>query len=260
MTLRLSVLAAVFALIFAASARAGDWEKYDKPVPTKIVVRVLAHGAGAINQDQGALVVIWDAETGSELARGMTKGAAGVEKAAKYETTLMLTKPTMLNIEAYGPLVPPHSTVSAMVKVWAFPGEAMTGEGATLELRGLIVDALASLKDAEIKVSAVEGGVIRVPFYLEMLSGSPVAPGGEWEAKGFRITTQAYYKGGLYYEDTETADKLYAKVGAFETTVPLPKDLPAGDYKRERAKIRIMAAQPAEANYGLDEFDMYLSK
>jgi len=318
------------AIMFSAvSATAEEWEKYDKPVPTKVVVRVLSHGAKAMSQHTGALVVIWDATTGAELDRGMVQGSTGDDialmragyprvrgklgldkgdrgmilgdlksadkakekgweqadpyydvrdtrkkeelepevyestaESAKFETTLQLTKPTVLNIEAYGPLMPPQSTVSTMVKVLVFPGEDITGEGIVLELRGLIVDAQASLKEKEIKTADVKDG-ITVPFFMRMLCGCPISAGHKygivWEAEGYKIDTQAYYKGKLYYDDEKTADKLYKDVSTFQTSVPLPKDLPAGEYTKERVKVRIMASQPEQGNYGMDEFDMYLS-
>jgi hypothetical protein len=330
MVKRISILAAMFVLVFSAMAHAEGPADIDKPVPTKIVVRVLSHGAKAMNEHTGAVVVIWDAETGKELDRGMAQGSTGDDTAlmktgyprirgniglakgdkglllkdlkaadkakdkgwmqpepyydvrddrkkeelepvvyespvdaAKFETTLSLTKPTMLNIEAYGPLMPPHSTVSTMVKVLVLPGEDVTGDGIVLELRGLIVDAKASLKNKELMADNVKDG-ITVPFYMNMLCGCPITPGGKlgipWEAEGFKITTQAYYKGKLYYNDVKTADKLYENVSSFVTKVPLPKDLPAGVYKKEMVKIRILAAQPEQANYGMDEFSVYLSK
>ncbi len=321
MVKRLFILAAMFVLVFSAAAKADDLEQYDKPVPTKIVVRVLSHGAKAMGEHTGALVVIWDAETGKELDRGMAQGSTGDDTAlmktgyprirgkvglvkgdkgllfkdlkaagsgsyydvrddrkkdelepvvyestvdaAKYETTLNLTKPTMLNIEVYGPLMPPQSTVSTMAKLLLLPGEDVTGNGIVLELRGLIVDARASLKNKELKADNVKDGIV-VPFYMNMLCGCPIAAGGKsgipWEAEGFKITTQAYYKGKLYYNDVKTADKLYENVSSFSTKVPLPKDLPAGGYMKEMVKIRIMASQPEQANYGMDEFSVYVSK
>jgi hypothetical protein len=318
-------------LIFTCGvASAEDWEKYDKPVPTKVVVRVLAHGAKAMADTTGALVVIRDARGGRELDKGTVQGESGddiaimragyprllgamglvkgdkgmlfkdakaEEKAkekkwrspdpyydlrdtrkpeeltpfiyenptetAKFEAVLNISKPTQVLIEAYGPLIPQQATATAMVSAWIFPGEDITGEGIVLELKGIVVDSLASLKDKEIKIAEVSDG-IEVPFYMDMLNGSPISPNGKmgipWETAGFKVTVQAYYKGKIYYEDVETSDKFYVTPSQFQANVPLPKDLPSGDFKKERVKIRLMAFQPSQNNAGFDEFSVFLSR
>jgi hypothetical protein len=319
------LLAAIIFSFSVLAARAEEWEKYDKPVPTRIVVRVLAHGAKSMSKHTGALVVIRDARTGKELDRGAVDGSTGddtalmrtgyprmlgrtglmkgdkgmlfedlkakegsdnpgkyydlrdtrspeelrpviyesPQEAAKFETVIEIAKPTQIVVEAYGPLLPLHSMTSAMTSVWVFPGQEVGGEGIIVELRGLIVDALDSNREKIFKLEDVKDG-IKAPFYMRMMCGCPIAPRGKygipWEADGFKITTQAYYKGKLYYEDVTTADKLFRDVSNFVTKAPLPKDLPEGDFKKEKLKIRILAAQPDQDNYGMDEFNVYLSR
>ncbi|HLB25547.1 MAG TPA: hypothetical protein VJM83_04395, partial [Nitrospirota bacterium] len=170
----------------------------------------------------------------------------------------------------YGPLMPLHSMTSTITSVLVFPGEDVVGEGIVMELRGLIVDARDSLREKEIMLSeetnegTMRDGKIIVPFYMRMLCGCRIYPGGKfgilWEAERFKITTQAYYKGKLYYEDVTTADKQAQEASLFETSVPLPKDLPEGGFGKERVKVRIMAAQNDMNNFGMDEFNVYLSK
>jgi hypothetical protein len=316
------ILAAVlpFIVLSCSPALAGEWEKYDKPVPTRVVVRVLAHGAKAMSEKTGAVVVIRDAETGRELVEGPVHGGTGDDIAlmragyprmlgamglvkgekgmlfedsncpdkppyfdlrdtakpeglkpviyeskadsASFETTLNITKPTRILVEVHGPLAPAQATASASASVLVFPGQDMTGDGIVLELRGLIVDS-PSLKDKEIKISEAKDG-ITVPFFMRMLCGCIIVPAGDngipWEAGGYKVTTQAYYKGKLYYEDVKTSDKLYIAPSRFETHVPLPQDLPSGDFKRERVKVRIMSFQKSQDNSGMDEFSVYLSR
>ncbi len=64
-------------VLTAFNAFAEDWEKLSEPVATKITVRVLAHGAAAMSQHTGALVVIRNARTGEELDKGVTEGSSG---------------------------------------------------------------------------------------------------------------------------------------------------------------------------------------
>jgi hypothetical protein len=316
------ILAAIlpFIVLGCSPALAGEWEKYDKPVPTRVVVRVLSHGAKAMGDKTGAVVVIRDADTGRELdegpvrggtgddialmragyprmlgAMGLVKGEKGMlfedlngsDKApyfdlrdtakreklkpviyeskadsAMFETTLNITRPTRIIVEAHGPLTPTQATASAATSAWVFPGEDMTGDGIVLELRGIIVDS-PSLKDKEIKISEAKDG-ITVPFSMKMLCGCIIVPAGQsgipWEAEGYKVTTQAYYKGKLYYEDVKTSDKLYIAPSQFETKVPLPEDLPSGAFKKERVKVRIMSFQQSQDNSGMDEFSVYLSR
>ena len=318
--LRMAVVAALFVALASASAFADEWEKFDKPVPTKVVVRVLSHGAKAMSQHTGALVVLRDARSGAELDKGgvdgetgdttalmnasypratgvtgLLKGSRGVllkdkksdgpddyydlteprdlkdveteiyeskVEAAKFVGQINITKPTQVLVEIYGPLMPRHSTATTVATTWVFPGEDIDGEGIVVDLRGLIVDARDSLREKVVQYSEAKDG-IDVDFFMRMMCGCPIAPGKNglpWRAEGYKITTQAYYKGKLYYEDVKTADKLFLDVSYFKTRVPLPKDLPEGKYEKEKLKIRIMAAQAAQANYGIDEFNMYVSR
>jgi len=310
----------VMTMLLTAPASAEEWEKYDKPVPTKVLVRVLSHGAKAMSEHVGAVIVIRETDTGTELARNPVQGSTGDDIAlmraayprisgktgavagdkgilldasttpgkteyydirsgkgpegtkpvlyesktdtAMYLATLNITKPTRIVIDAYGPLMPEHSMNSASASTLVFPGEDIEGEGIVLDLRGLIVDTLASMKDAEVNADAVKDG-IPVAFYMRMMCGCPIAPaekGLPWQTENYAITVQAYYKGKLYHEDSTTSDKLFVDTSFFKTTVPLPKDLPAGSISKERVKIRIMAAQREQANFGMDEFDVYLSR
>jgi hypothetical protein len=235
---RLMFLAAAAFFAFTATANAEEWEKYDKPVPTKITVRVLSHGAMAMSKDTGVMVVLRDARTGVVLDQGTTEGTPGDEvalmragyprirgkaglvkgdkgfvfedlkaeqkmkeknwrmpdplfdvrderkpedlkavvyeagsDAAKYEATINISKPTLLSVEAYGPLLPRRAMSTIMTSFWAFPGVDITGEGVVLTLRGLIVDLQDSMREAQIKLSDVKDGIPAM-FYMRLLSGS----------------------------------------------------------------------------------------
>src|SRR5262245_16565099 len=93
------------------------------PKPTKILVRVVAHGAMVLGRDVGgARVTITDLETKQVLATGIQLGEAGDQNqimrtphlmeepvysgrpAAAFVSTLELRKPTLVEIMAEGPL------------------------------------------------------------------------------------------------------------------------------------------------------------
>ncbi len=207
---------------------------------------------GLVKGEKGAL---FDNMTSSKPSIYESKTDAAV-----FITEVKISKPTQMIVEAYGPLMPQHSMTSTMTSFWLFPGEDITGEGIVLELRGLILDVVDSMRNKEIKAADYKDGV-KVPFYLRMMCGCPIAPNNRtlWPAEGFNITTQAYYQGKLYYEAVVSSDKIFKETSFFETTVPLPKDLStAGD--KERIKVRVMASQPSQNNTGIDEFDVFLKK
>jgi hypothetical protein len=116
------------------------------------------------------------------------------------------------------------------------------------------------MRNKEIKAADYKDG-LKVPFYLRMMCGCPIAPNNRtlWPAEGFKITTQAYFKGKLYHEAVVTSDKIFKDVSFFETTVPMPKDASAAGDK-EQIKVRITATQPDQNNTGIDEFDLFLKK
>lgn len=292
--------AIMFTFMVSVSAQAADWEKYDKPVPTKVTVRVLSRGAKAMNPNTGALVIIRDAATNEVLDKGDVQGSTGdmvalmsagyprmggmtglvkgekgliekpggcepytsTEDSAAFVGQIMLTRPTQVVIEAHGPMMPHQSGATAVTTTWLFPGEDVTGEGIVLELRGLIVDTLASLKEVELNPDELKEG-IDLPFYMRMMCGCPIAPksfGLPWEAEDFNITVQTYYRGKLYHEEVTMADKLFVSVSQFRTRFPVPEDLPEGKFNREQVVVRVMASQPKMANFGMDEFSVYFTR
>jgi hypothetical protein len=299
---KLFVIVVLFAItvLMPAGANAAAWEKYDKPVPTKVTVRVLSRGAKAMNPNTGALVIIRDAASNEVLDKGDVQGGTGdmealmntgyprvsgmtgllkgekglkeksggcetytsTEDSAAFVGQVMLTRPTQVVIEAHGPMMPHQSGATAVTTTWLFPGEDVTGEGIVLELRGLIVDTLASLKEVELNPDELKEG-IDLPFYMRMMCGCPIAPksfGLPWEAEDFNITVQAYYRGKLYHEEVTTADKLFVSVSQFRARFPVPENLPEGQFNREQVVVRVMASQPKMANFGMDEFSVYFTR
>jgi len=331
MKFKVFILAAAAVAVFVISGKsyAGNWHKYDKPVPTKVVVRVLSHGAKAMNQTKGARVQIKDATSNKVLAEGDVQGSTGdttalmkvgyprirgkhgllkgskgfvledlkadekakekhwrypepyydvrddrdtedlkpmiyeaVEDTAKFTTTLNLDKPTQVFVEVQGPLMPHHAAQLSVVSTWLFPGEDITGEGIVVELYGLIVEAQASIRESE-QSARLLGDGLPVPFVMTMMCGCPIVPGQKggipWEAEGYKITTRAFYKGEMYYESESTADELVSGTSWFTTNIPIPDNLPKGEFKREQVLVRIMASQPELNNFGMEEFSIYLN-
>jgi hypothetical protein len=96
-------------------------------VPTHITVRVKTKDAKFLGTSMGgALVTINNAQTGKQLAKGVTEGATGNtnlimikplergvpisdERSAKYTATIDIDEPTQILVTAQGPLSESHA-------------------------------------------------------------------------------------------------------------------------------------------------------
>ena len=150
---RMGVLAGlVVGLLVAAPA----WAE-----PTRVTVRVLSRDAKFVGTTMGgAHVLIRDAQTSAVLAEGLTRGGTGdterimqrerkrgvplsTEDAARFDATLELAEPRLLEVVAYGPVAQRQAAVRVTSSQWVVPGKHLTGgDGWVLELPGLAVDVL----------------------------------------------------------------------------------------------------------------------
>lgn len=179
--------------------------KEETIVPTKILVRVVAHDAKVINDHVGgAKVIIKDSASGKILAEGVQKGGSGdtniimrqprtrdakifdTPDTAGFTATLNPDKPTLIDIIAEGPLSYPESLQRSSKTILLIPGQDILGEGVLLELQGLIV------------VMKTDQPVLRIPaaqpFDLQitvmMMCGCPIQPDGIWDANRVKVTAQ----------------------------------------------------------------------
>lgn len=164
------------------------------------MVRAQAKDAKFIGTSMGgALIRITDAETGELLAKGLTKGATGdtqrlvvdaterygqlhTEGAAKFETTLELSEPVFVTVEAVAPYAKKQAQVASSTQLWLIPGKDITGDGIILEVPGFTIDVLSpqthsrtSEKEIPIKANVV------------MMCGCTVSDGGLWDSSGYEI-------------------------------------------------------------------------
>ena len=109
----------------------------------------------------GALVTIRNADTGELLASGLTEGSTGNtgllmtnnitrrttlvdERSAKFQATVDINEPTLVEITARGPMARRQSATSASVTQWLFPGKDVTaGNAVLLEIPGFMVEVLS---------------------------------------------------------------------------------------------------------------------
>jgi hypothetical protein len=180
-------------------------------VPTRVLVHVVAHDAKLLQDPVGgARVTIRHAETGEVLAQGTQTGGSGSTKqimqrpdrrgetiyntpgAARYATTLPLSKPTPVTITARGPLDYPQAVQTASKSVLLVPGRDVSGDGVVLELHGFIVEVLEPSD-----TTVVPGTRAGVRARVRMLCGCPTEPGGMWDARDYTIEAQLVRDGAV---------------------------------------------------------------
>ena len=231
------------------------------PKMTRVLVRVVAHGAMVLGRDVGgARVSITDLETKQVLASGIQQGEAGdqnqimrtphlMEEAvyssrpsAAFTTTLELRRPTLVEVAAEGPLAYPSSMRRTAKTVMLIPGQDLTGDGIVLHLYGYIVqiehpkqgDSLIAKDDVKLRAS------------IRTLSGTLVRPHGDWDSRKIRIY------GELLIGDriVERLQMFFSnETGTFDAPFFVPVDTGAPDGIR----LRVVAADPTTGNFSVAE-------
>ena len=223
-------------------------------VPTEVMVRAVSHDAKLIGSNVGgARIVIQDVATGAVLAEGMQAGDTGdterimvtphergttiygTEGAAGFLATLDLTRPTPVDITAYGPMEPAHAMQRTTKRMLVVPGQHVRGEGVLLTLNGFSVRLL----DVPHRAQAEAPMPVRV--HVTMLCGCPTEPGGLWDADRITITAQLRDADGAVVAEAPLA--FAGEVNTYEGSVPVPAD---GVYTLE-----VTAADAGRANFGM---------
>lgn len=225
--------------------------------PTEVTVRVISKGAKFIGTSMGGvLVTLRDVHTGELLAQGLTAGGTGstmrimrephergtmlsTPDAAKFDATLELTAPRLIEVRAQGPMGQPQASNTVTATQWLIPGRRLTGgDGWLLEMPGLVVDVLAP--PAHTRIDRSSTGV-RLRANVTMMCGCPITPGGTWLAEGTEVRARIRHDG----EPAREVRLEYAGAASqFEGEVPL--DGP-GVYE-----ATVFAYQRDNGNTGLD--------
>lgn len=234
-------------LVWAAAA--APLSAQAEAVPTRLVVRVLAHDAKLVGTGVGgARVSVRDAATGAVLAEGVQEGGTGstdaivrtprargatvfdTEGAAGWSTELALTKPTLVEVRAEGPLGTPDDLRRASKTLLLIPGVDLVGEGVVLELNGFTV---------EVEEAVPGDGEVAVRARVTMLCGCPTEPGGLWDADRIQVTAQLLRDGAVV---TEAPLAFAGETSIYEGRVA------AGSGSWE---LRVVAVEPERANTGM---------
>lgn len=243
--------AALLATLLAPAPAAGQGE----PVPTRLVVRAVAHDAKVIGSGVGgARITIRDAATGEVLARGIQEGGTGdterimrrpvargdgvyaVGDAAAFEATLELAAPRRVEIEAEAPLDAPAASRQVATKtLWVWPGRHLAGQGVVLRLHGFFVEILAPGDGVDVAA----GDTLEVAARVRMMCGCPTEPGGLWDSDRYEMTARLL-RGGAVVASAPL--RFAGQTSRFGTSLAVPG---AGEYRLE-----VLVADTSRANVG----------
>lgn len=236
-------------------------QRLNKPKPTTILVRAVAHGSMVLGKEVGgARITITDVASGQILASGLQQGETGDQNqimrtphlmdeplyssraSASFTTTLELTHPILVDIVAEGPLAYPASSQRASKRIWLIPGHDLTNDGIVLALNGYIVQ----IEHPQPNEPLIAKNDVMLRASIRTLSGALVRPHGDWDSRKIHI-----YGELLIGEHVlERLQMFYTGENAgFEAPffVPQPKDAPDG------ITLRVVATDPASGNSGVGQ-------
>jgi hypothetical protein len=236
-------------------------EPANGPVPTEIMVRVVAHGSMVLGDEVGgARVTITEVANGRLLVSGLQIGEPGDQNqimrtprlmeeprysslpSGSFQVTLNLDRPTLVEIAATGPLGYPASAQRASKTVLLIPGQDLTNDGIVLHLYGFIVqiesptpgEPLIAKEDVTLKAS------------VRTMSGALVRPHSDWDSRKIKI-----------YGEVLIGDRVVERMQMFYTGerssfaapffVPTPTEAPDG------ITLRVVAADGRGGNFGMGE-------
>lgn len=222
----------------------------DVPDPTQVMVRAVSRDAKIIGSGVGgSRIVVQEATTGRVLAEGIQSGSTGsttsimvsparrdstrfdTEGAAGFLAELSITKPTVVDISAYGPLGTPAAIVRSSKRMLVVPGQHVLGEGVILELNGFTV---------ELTEATAAMGKLSVGARVTMLCGCPTEPGGMWNSNQYEISA-TLESGGR-----QVAKKRMVFGGKTSTYTTTFENVASGVYD-----LHVVAADKARGNFGM---------
>lgn len=233
----------------------------NESVATDVLVRVVAHGAMVLGDEVGgARVTITDVATGRLLASGLQRGESGDQTqimrtprimeepryssrpSASFSATLLLDRPTLVEIAVQGPLAYSWAMQRASKTVLLIPGQAMKNDGIVLHLYGFIVQIEAPAPGTPL--IAKEDMTLKAS--VRTLSGSLVRPHGDWDSRKVKIYGEVL----IGQQVVERLQMFYTgEQSRFEAPffVPLPTEAPDG------ITLRVVAADEAGDHFGAGE-------
>lgn len=224
--------------------------------PTHVMVRAQAQDAKFIGDHMGGVqITLSDARTGVVLAKGLTKGGTGDtprimktprtrgmsltdSSAAGFEAVLDLKKPTLVRVDAVGPVGKPDSAIKVSSTQWILPGRDIGGDGWVLNFPGLVIEPTTTVSP---------DGALRISAKVSLMCGCPIEPGGIWNADSYKV--EAHLVQGT--RDVAMAVLTYAgQPSQFSGALA---HAPAGHYR-----LRLIAVDATTSNVGVVEVPVRL--
>ena len=229
------------------------------PVPTQVIVRVVAHGALVLGREVGgARVTITDVESGQLLASGIQQGETGDQNqimrtphlmeeplytslpSASFTATLDLERPTLVEVTAQGPLAYPAAMQRASKTVLLIPGQDLRSDGIVIPLSGYIVQ----IEHPSPGKSLIAKDDVRLVASVRTLSGSLVRPHGDWDSREITI-----------YGEVLIGDRIVERLQMFYTgkksQFAAPFFVPQRSQAPDGVTLRVVAADRSRGNFGV---------
>jgi hypothetical protein len=224
--------------------------------PTHVMVRAQAQDAKFIGDHMGGVqITLTNARTGIVLAQGLTKGGAGdtsrIMKAprtrgigvtdgstAGFEATLDLKQPTLVRVDAVGPIGKPGASIKVTSSQWILPGRDVTGDGWVLLFPGLVIEPTTAVSP---------GGALQISAKVSLMCGCPIEPGGTWNADTYKVEAQ------LLRGEREVAKTALTYAGQPSQFSGVLMNQPAGRYR-----LRLVASDTTTSNAGVVEIAVRL--
>ena len=235
-------------LVFLASSALAE--------PTHVMVRAQAQDAKFIGDHMGGVqITLTNARTGAVLAKGLTKGGTGDTprimktprtrgmsladpSAAGFEAILDLKQPTLVRVEAVGPVGKPGASIKVSSTQWILPGRDIVGDGWVLDFPGLVIEPTATI---------APGGALKISAKVSLMCGCPIEPGGIWNADTYRVEAH------LLKGDRDIATTVLTYAGQPSQFSGALANAPAGRYR-----LRLVAADATTSNTGVVEIPIRL--
>ncbi len=257
----LALTLAALSVPLVVSRQATEASAWAEAEATRVTIRVVSRDAKIIGTGVGgALVRVTNAATGELLAEGKHAGATGdtklimstphirgmsvydTEGAAGYVAELPLTKPTVVNITASGPLGYPQAMQSASKQMLLLPGRHIEGDGILLELHGYIVEILSP------EPLTPAGGAIAVRARVRMMCGCPITPGGMWNADIIEFSVRLKRGEAVL---TQAPLDFAGEASVFRGQLSVPATAASGDLSLE-----VLVSDPGNQNFGRHEIPL----
>lgn len=248
MSLMIKAFALAAALTLAASAALAE--------PTRVMVRAQAQDAKFIGDHMGGVqITLSDARTGMVLAKGLTKGGTGDTprimktprtrgmglsdpSAAGFEAVVDLKQPTLVRVDAIGPVGKPDTAIKVSSTQWILPGRDIVGDGWVLNFPGLVIEPTTTVSP---------DGALRISAKVSLMCGCPIEPGGIWNADTYKVEAH------LMKGERDVATTVLTYAGQPSQFSGALAHAPTGRYR-----LRLIAADAATSNAGVVEIPVRL--